>query len=214
MNSHHSDPTTHALIYLPPPQPVVHPPTSHSHFPSHWFCHFTVLPPTVYIYTNTPSLTILHPPAYEDGTDSEFWNVGQQHTDAGDLPKRKWTTFTTRWKLKLKIKNEQPKLLVLKTEHFFYIKHSEFKGVTKIPSYVILSYITIPKNVIINARKGTPNFVTSWMASKSTYKYIYMHVCVCVCVWGILITSIFSLVSIKCQNVIYSSSIQLSPHYW
>jgi hypothetical protein len=33
-----------------------------------------------------------NPPTYEDGTDSEFRNVGQQHTDAGELPKRKWTT--------------------------------------------------------------------------------------------------------------------------
>jgi hypothetical protein len=33
-------------------------------------------------------------PAYEDGTDSEFRNVGQKHTDAGDLPKRKQTRIT------------------------------------------------------------------------------------------------------------------------
>jgi hypothetical protein len=31
----------------------------------------------VYIYTTTPTLAILHPPAYEDGTDREFRNVGQ-----------------------------------------------------------------------------------------------------------------------------------------
>jgi hypothetical protein len=43
----------------------------------------------------------LHSPAYEDGTDSEFRNVGQKNTDAGDLPKRKQTTFGTRRKLKI-----------------------------------------------------------------------------------------------------------------
>ena len=47
-------------------------------------------PPQVCIYTlhfpipNHSTSTCL-----EDGTDREFRNVGQQYTDAGDLPKRK-----------------------------------------------------------------------------------------------------------------------------
>jgi hypothetical protein len=47
------------------------------------------------IHAATPSLAILHLPAYEDGTDREFRNVGQEHTDAGDLPKRKKTIKVT-----------------------------------------------------------------------------------------------------------------------
>jgi len=31
---------------------------------------------------------VLHSPAYEDGTDSEFRNVGNENSDAGELPKK------------------------------------------------------------------------------------------------------------------------------
>jgi len=36
---------------------------------------------------------IFHPPAYEDGTGRGFRNVGYEHCDAGELPKRKHITF-------------------------------------------------------------------------------------------------------------------------
>jgi hypothetical protein len=45
------------------------------------------------------TLTILKPsyssylPAYEDGTDGVFRNVGIQNSDAGELPRRKHTTL-------------------------------------------------------------------------------------------------------------------------
>jgi hypothetical protein len=66
-------PPTHALIYLPPPQLVVHLPTSPSHSPSHWFGHCPATTPSGDIYTpHTTDPAILHPPAYEDGTDREF----------------------------------------------------------------------------------------------------------------------------------------------
>ena len=32
-------------------------------------------------------------PAYEDGTDSVFWNVGIEDSDAGELPRRKYITI-------------------------------------------------------------------------------------------------------------------------
>jgi hypothetical protein len=55
------------------------------------------------------TLTILKPsyyssylPAYEDGTDRVFRNVGIQNTDAEELPRRKHTTFTTRRKFEIK----------------------------------------------------------------------------------------------------------------
>ena len=35
-----------------------------------------------------------HSPAYEDGTDSEFRNVGNQNSDAGELPKNENVTNT------------------------------------------------------------------------------------------------------------------------
>ena len=41
-----------------------------------------------------PSTDILHSPAYEDGTDSEFRNVGNYNSDAGELPKKKQITVT------------------------------------------------------------------------------------------------------------------------
>ena len=41
-------------------------------------------------------------PAYEDGTDSEFRNVGIYNSDAGELPKKEQITFRTRRKLKNK----------------------------------------------------------------------------------------------------------------
>jgi len=45
---------------------------------------------------------VLHSPAYEDGTESEFRNVGHYNSDAGDLPKKEHITFKTRRKLKNK----------------------------------------------------------------------------------------------------------------
>jgi len=38
----------------------------------------------------------VHLPAYEDGTDRVFRNVGIQNSDAGELPRRKHTTYRTR----------------------------------------------------------------------------------------------------------------------
>jgi hypothetical protein len=43
--------------------------------------------------------------AYEDGTDIVFRNVGIQNSDAGELPRRKHTTFRTL--RKFEIKNEK-----------------------------------------------------------------------------------------------------------
>jgi len=37
------------------------------------------------------NLVILHLPAYEDGTDRVFRNVGISNSDAGELPRRKHT---------------------------------------------------------------------------------------------------------------------------
>ena len=56
---------------------------------SYWSYHF----PTRNLFgintPYTPSSIIPHPPAYEDGTDREFQNVGyKRYMDAGDLPKR------------------------------------------------------------------------------------------------------------------------------
>jgi len=39
-----------------------------------------------------PSPVILHPLAYEDGTDRGFRNVGYSNSDVGELPKRKRIT--------------------------------------------------------------------------------------------------------------------------
>jgi len=45
---------------------------------------------------NTPHISspvILHPPAYEDGTDRGFRNIGYYNSDAGELPKRQHITI-------------------------------------------------------------------------------------------------------------------------
>ena len=41
-------------------------------------------------------------PAYEDGTDRVFRNVGIQQSDAGEIPKRIHTIFKTRRKFEIK----------------------------------------------------------------------------------------------------------------
>jgi len=40
--------------------------------------------------------------AYEDGTDRVFQNVGIKNSDAGELPRRKHTTFRTRRTFEIK----------------------------------------------------------------------------------------------------------------
>ena len=70
-------PPAHALIYtLPPPLPAALLPNLYGHTTSYWLCHLPA-PTQLGINTpHTPSIDILHSPAYEDGTDNEFRNVG------------------------------------------------------------------------------------------------------------------------------------------
>ena len=70
-------PPAHALIYTPsPPLPAALLSAPYGHTTSYWLCHFPA-PTQLGINTpHTPSTDILHSPAYEDGTDSEFRNVG------------------------------------------------------------------------------------------------------------------------------------------
>ena len=66
---------THAYI-TPPSLPAAHLPALYGHTTSYWLCHFPA-PARLGINTpHTPSTDILHSLAYEDGTDSEFQNVG------------------------------------------------------------------------------------------------------------------------------------------
>ena len=44
---------------------------------------------------------IVHP-AFEDGTDTRFRNVGQLQFDAGEIPRRKYTIFKSRRKSEIK----------------------------------------------------------------------------------------------------------------
>jgi hypothetical protein len=41
-------------------------------------------------------------PAYEDGTERVFRNIGTQNSDARELPRRKDTTFKTQPKFEIK----------------------------------------------------------------------------------------------------------------
>jgi hypothetical protein len=45
---------------------------------------------------DTPTFSnsvVVHLPAYEDGTDRVFQNIGIQNSDAGELPRRKHTNI-------------------------------------------------------------------------------------------------------------------------
>ena len=46
-------------------------------------------------------IVVVHP-AFEDGTDTGFRNVGQLQFDAGETPRRKYTIFKSRRKSELK----------------------------------------------------------------------------------------------------------------
>jgi hypothetical protein len=50
------------------------------------------------------SPSTLHP-AFEDGTDRGFRNVGKSQSDAGEIPKRTHTIFKTRRKFEIKNQN-------------------------------------------------------------------------------------------------------------
>ena len=78
------------LLYLPPPHLL-----THSEPPTTW-CPLPIGPANSskprlrYKYHVLLSLTILHAlhPAYEDGTERVFRNVGKPQSDAGEIPKR------------------------------------------------------------------------------------------------------------------------------
>jgi len=48
------------------------------------------------------NLVIIHLLAYEDGADRMFRNVDILNSDAGELPRRKHTTYRTRRKFEIK----------------------------------------------------------------------------------------------------------------
>jgi len=57
----------------------------------------------LYKYSNfSQSSHTSYLPAYEDGTDRMFRNVGVSNSDAGESPRRKHTTFKTRRKFEIK----------------------------------------------------------------------------------------------------------------
>jgi hypothetical protein len=54
----------------------VHPPAPSSHSPPYWSCHFRATTISGINTPHVPSPVILHPPAFEDGTDRVCRNVG------------------------------------------------------------------------------------------------------------------------------------------
>jgi len=55
--------------------------------------------PTFRNHVSVPSSSLL--PAFEDGTDTWFRNVGILYIDAGEIPKRTYTIFKSRRKLEI-----------------------------------------------------------------------------------------------------------------
>jgi len=63
------------------------------------------LEPNLFPYKYSNIFKLTHPSylsAYEDGTDRVFRNVGIYTSDAGELPRRKHTTFRTRRMFEIK----------------------------------------------------------------------------------------------------------------
>jgi hypothetical protein len=57
-----------------------------------------------------------HLPAYEDGKDRVLRNIGIYNSDAGELPRRKHTTFRTR--RKFEIKKRKAVVSVIISDHY------------------------------------------------------------------------------------------------
>jgi len=69
---------TRTCTYIPPPSTTcwyIHPPCPATH-PSHLLHHFPTTTLSGINTPHTPSPVILHRPAYKDGTDREFRNIG------------------------------------------------------------------------------------------------------------------------------------------
>jgi len=74
--THNSNPTcTHTYIHPPPPLPAGLLPAPHRHTTSYWLCHFPTPTQPGINTPHNPATDIIHSPAYEEGTDSEFRNV-------------------------------------------------------------------------------------------------------------------------------------------
>ena len=70
-------------------------------------------------------------PAFEDGTDTGFRNVGQLQFDAGEIPKRTYTILKSR--RKFEIKNN----FVLSSDHQSHFLVSEASGLIVSPFFLI-----------------------------------------------------------------------------
>ena len=76
--AYNSNSHLHTHLYTPSPPPLpaglLTPP--HWHTASYWLCDFPAQTQPGINSTHSPATDILHSPAYEDGTGSEFRNVG------------------------------------------------------------------------------------------------------------------------------------------
>ena len=81
-------------------------------------------------------------PAFEDGTDRGFRNVGKPQSDAGEILKRTYTTFRTR--RKLEIKNENYVLKITRVEGKILSSHIPVLDFSN-PSLFRLLYVIINK---------------------------------------------------------------------
>ena len=90
----------------------------------------------VYCAVRTGSLTVIYlycsllqshfiPPAYEDGTDKVFRNVGIYNSDAGEIPKRKHNIFRTRRKFEIENKIYLCSTVLCNTQKFFVIEPTQ-----------------------------------------------------------------------------------------
>ena len=100
-------------------------------------------------------------PAYEVGTDGVFRNVGIQNSDAGELPRRKHTTFRT-WR-KFEIKN-----IVSMLTYVYYL--------TKYFSFQIVLYNTLLDEIhtsLLDLQRGTKGLVVMSFELEHIFLCIY-----------------------------------------
>jgi hypothetical protein len=121
----------------------------------------------------------LYLPACEDGTG--FQNVGKQNSDAGELPRRKHTTFRTRRKCEIQDKTS-----------FFMIQFTLFKWRRSYDMYVINALLTTTLIIFTVKRRWNSELrVCLWW---HIYSVFYINSCVtsstsCKCTYCIFLFS-------------------------
>ena len=92
-------------------------------------------------------------PAFEDGTDTGFRNVGQLQFDAGEIPKRKYTIFKSR--RKSEIKKDHPACSIILQTEFMILYRTAWPlkmGPIDCPETSVSDYLLKLQNILEEGR--------------------------------------------------------------